>query len=85
MKIARNFALFQIILFGHILNPFWKSRIERRKIRTDLTAKIVTRYFKRYLKAVDGVPEGEYVVVIFNCHGADENVFHYMLLYCTLV
>ena len=57
MKIARNFALFQIILFGHILNPFWKSRIERRKIRTDLTAKIVTRYFKRYLKAVDGVPE----------------------------
>ena len=57
MKIARSFALFRIILFGHILNPFWKSRIERRKIRTDLTAKVVTKYFKRYLKTVSDVPE----------------------------
>ena len=57
MKLARNFALFKIILFGHILNPFWKTRVERRKIRTDLTAKIVTKYFKRYLPAVDAVKE----------------------------
>lgn len=57
MKIARNFALFKIILFGHILNPFWKSRIERRKIRTDLTAKIVTKYFKRYLPVAAMVKE----------------------------
>ncbi|MBR5904565.1 MAG: hypothetical protein IKZ49_03465 [Alphaproteobacteria bacterium] len=57
MKIARSYALFKIILFGHILNPFWKSRVERRKIRTDLTAKIVCKYFKRYLKHIKDVPE----------------------------
>ena len=57
LKIARNFALFKIILFGHILNPFWKGRVARRKQRTDLTAKIVTKYFKRYLPAVDSVKE----------------------------
>ena len=49
--------MFKIGLFGHVLNPFWKTRIERRKIRTDLTAKIVTKYFKRYLPAVDSVKE----------------------------
>ncbi len=57
MKIARNFALFKIVLFGHILNPFWKTRIERRKIRTDLTAKIVSKYFRRYLGAVSNVKD----------------------------
>ena len=49
--------MFKIGLFGHVLNPFWKTRIERRKIRTDLTAKVVTKYFKRYLPAVDSVKE----------------------------
>ena len=57
MNISRIFAMTKIGLFGHVLNPFWKSRIERRKIRTDLTAKIVTKYFQRYLPAVDNVPE----------------------------
>ena len=57
MKIARHIAMLKIGLFGHILNPFWKSRVARRKVRTDLTAKVVTKYFKRYLAAVDSVPE----------------------------
>ena len=57
MSVARCIAMFKIGLFGHVLNPFWKTRIERRKIRTDLTAKIVTKYFKRYLPAVDSVKE----------------------------
>ena len=57
MNIARKYALFKIILFGHILNPFWKTRIERRKRRTDLTAKVVTKYFQRYLKAAENIPE----------------------------
>ena len=57
MKIARFFAVSRIILFGHILNPFWKTRIERRKTRTDLTAKVVTKYFQRYLKVTENVPE----------------------------
>lgn len=59
MKLARNYALFKIILFGHILNPFWKTRVERRKRRTDLTAKIVTKYFRRYLPAVVNVKESK--------------------------
>lgn len=57
MNIARKIALFKIVLFGHILNPFWKTRVERRKQRTDLTAGVLTKYFKRYLKAVESVPE----------------------------
>ena len=57
MPIAKKIAMFKIGLFGHVLNPFWKSRIERRKTRTDLTAKIVTQYLKRYLYAVDKVRE----------------------------
>ena len=57
MSVARCIAMFKIGLFGHVLNPFWKTRIERRKIRTDLTAKVVTKYFKRYLPAVDSVKE----------------------------
>lgn len=57
MNIARKIALFKIVLFGHILNPFWKTRVERRKQRTDLTADVLTKYFKRYLKAVESVPE----------------------------
>ena len=57
MKIARNIALFKIVLFGHILNPFWKTRVERRKKRTDLTAQIVTKYFQRYLPASKLVKE----------------------------
>nr|MBQ0091027.1 hypothetical protein [Candidatus Enterousia merdequi] len=57
MNISRQYALFKIILFGHILNPFWKTRFERRKIRTDYTAKIISEYFKRYLPAVKNVKE----------------------------
>ena len=61
MNLARFYAMFRIGLFGHVLNPFWKTRIERRKIRTDLTAKVVTNYFKRYLPAVANVKETKVV------------------------
>ncbi|MBQ0013516.1 MAG: hypothetical protein KBS86_03045 [Proteobacteria bacterium] len=57
MTLARAFAVSQVVLCGHIFNPFWRSRVARRKIRTDRSAKIITRYFKRYLPAVDSVPE----------------------------
>lgn len=57
MNLARTFAVFQVVLFGHILNPFWRSRVARRKVRTDVSAKIITRYFKRYLPAVSSVQE----------------------------
>lgn len=61
MNIARNYALFKIILFGHILNPFWKSRYDRRKRRTDFTAKIVSQYFEKYLPAVKCVAESNVI------------------------
>ena len=57
MSLSRLFAMFEIGLLGHVLNPFWKTRIQRRKRRTDLTAKIVSRYFKKYLPAVEKVIE----------------------------
>ena len=57
MGFARLFAMFKIGLFGHVFNPFWKTRMERRIRRTDLTAKIVPQYFKRYLPAVKQVKE----------------------------
>ena len=57
MSLSRLFAMFEIGLFGHVLNPFWKTRMQRRKRRTDLTAKIVSRYFKKYLPAAEKVVE----------------------------
>lgn len=57
MSLSRLFAMFEIGLLGHVLNPFWKTRMQRRKRRTDLTAKIVSRYFKKYLPAVEKVVE----------------------------
>ena len=57
MSLSRLFAMFEIGLLGHVLNPFWKTRMQRRKRRTDLTAKIVSRYFKKYLPAVEKVIE----------------------------
>ncbi len=57
MNIARAYAVSKVALFGHIFNPFWRARVDRRRIRTDVTATVVTNYFKRYLKTVKGVPE----------------------------
>lgn len=57
MNIARMFATLKIIIVGHILNPFWLPRVQRRKIRTNYTAHVITKYFKRYLPAVSSVSE----------------------------
>ena len=57
MNIARSFAMFKLVLFGHILNWHFFNRVARRKVRTDATARIVTKYFKRYLPAVNAVKE----------------------------
>lgn len=57
MKIARNFALFKIILFGHILNPFWFSRKHRRAIRCRVLISVLPQYFKRYLPAAAAIKE----------------------------
>lgn len=38
----------EIILFGHLLNPIWKSRLERRKIRGEVTRKAILHYLEPY-------------------------------------
>ena len=57
MNIARFVALTRIAVHGHILNWPWRTRMQRRKVRTDYTAKIATQYFKRQLKNVADVKE----------------------------
>lgn len=42
----------QLILYGHILNPFWANRAQRRKKRYDATLKSVMRYLRRYAPAI---------------------------------
>ncbi|MFQ6777951.1 MAG: capsular polysaccharide synthesis protein, partial [Alphaproteobacteria bacterium] len=59
--IARLWAVTNVIVRAHILNPFWNDRVTRRRKRTDLTAEIVTKYFKRYLSAVNSVTEQKVV------------------------
>lgn len=57
MNLSRAVAVADIVLRGHILNPFWLSRDKRRKIRTNVTARVIPHYFKRYLPAAGAVRE----------------------------
>lgn len=61
MSFARSYALFKIILFGHILNPFWWSREHRRARRCKVLTSVIPNYFKRYLPAVDAVKESKVI------------------------
>ncbi len=47
-----------VILFGHILNPLWKSREERRYRRSEATAAAVRKYLSIYKKEIenDNIP-----------------------------
>lgn len=49
MIIKRTFALADIILRAHILNPFWKSRDARRARRCAVATEAIPRYLKRYV------------------------------------
>lgn len=57
MKLARLVALSKIILFGHVLNWFWRDRETRRAVRSDVLARVIPCYFMRYLPAAAAVPE----------------------------
>ena len=57
MNFPGTFTKLKLILFCHILNPFWFSREKRRKIRTDYLVKTADKYFQKYLPAVDAVKE----------------------------
>ena len=57
MKIARFYAMSKVVLFGHILNWPWRSRVHRRVVRSDVISRVIPKYFKRYLPAAAAVPE----------------------------
>ena len=46
-----------IILRAHVLNWFWRPRAVRRRIRSDILATALPRYFRRYLPAAAAIPE----------------------------
>lgn len=39
------------MIFGHILNPFWVPRVQRRLRREELRARAIARYFSPYIKS----------------------------------
>jgi len=61
MNIARFFAMINVVLMGHVLNPLWWSRDHRRQRRSDVISRIIPRYFKRYLPAAAAIPERKVV------------------------
>lgn len=61
MNLARFIAVSDVILRGHILNPFWLSREKRREIRSDVISQVIPRYFKRYLPAAEKVVETDVI------------------------
>jgi len=52
-------AMSDVILNGHILNWFWRDRATRRAVRSDVIARVIPRYFRRYLPAAAAVKETE--------------------------
>ena len=57
MKLSRTWALTDIVLRAHILNPFWWSRERRRDRRCDVAAVAIPKYLKRYLPAPGTIAE----------------------------
>lgn len=57
MSFSRFIATMKIVFFGHIFNWPWRSRVKRRKVRSDVISKVIPKYFKRYLPAAAAVVE----------------------------
>ncbi len=57
MNFSRMLAMSDVILNGHVLNWFWRDRVTRREARSDVIARVIPRYFKRYLPAAAATPE----------------------------
>jgi len=57
MNLKRMWAMTDLIVRAHILNWFWRPRSVRRAIRSDILAKALPRYFRRYLPAAAAIPE----------------------------
>ncbi|MBR4806723.1 MAG: hypothetical protein IKZ64_02770, partial [Alphaproteobacteria bacterium] len=61
MNLGRILALSDIILRGHVLNWFWRSRERRREVRSRILENVIPRYFKKYLPAAAKIPERDVV------------------------
>lgn len=61
MNISRFVAMTEIVVRGHVLNWFWRSREHRRIVRSDVISKVIPKYFKRYLPAAAAVKERKVV------------------------
>lgn len=57
MNFKRAWAMTQIIVEGHILNWFWRSREKRRVVRSAVIERVISKYFERYLPAAAAVKE----------------------------
>ncbi|MDR2413336.1 MAG: capsular polysaccharide synthesis protein [Rickettsiales bacterium] len=56
MNLSRFFATAEVVLSGHVFNWFWRGRLRRRAVRSDVISRVIPKYFKRYLPAVAAVP-----------------------------
>ena len=61
MNIKKFFAMSKVILFGHVLNWPWRTRVHRRQVRSDVISKIIPQYFKRYLPAAAAISERDVI------------------------
>ena len=59
MNIERMLAMTDIVVRAHILNWFWRPRVKRRVVRSNVISQVIPKYFKRYLPAINNVPEVE--------------------------
>ena len=57
MNIKRMWAMTQIVVQGHILNWFWRPRVKRRQVRSNVISRVIPKYFERYLPAAAAIPE----------------------------
>lgn len=57
MDTQRLSTLTNIILHGHILNWFWKSKADRRRYRGEVTQKAVLKYLQKYVPYIQSIPE----------------------------
>ena len=50
---------FRVALFGHLLNPLWLPRLERRRVRGRAYRRAAMDYLQPYAQAASAVPEDE--------------------------
>lgn len=56
---TRFLTKLEIIVCGHLMNPFWLSHLGRRRLRGDVTARTVGKYLDRYVPAFSTLPADE--------------------------